>query len=114
MRLLTALLLLAACSTGFAQPASEPPRVKTANGILEGINDSGVYIFKGVPFAAPPVGDLRWKEPQPVKNWNGIRKVSAFGPRAMQRPIYSDMMFRSDGVSEDCLYLNVWAPAQKG
>lgn len=87
------------------------PQVKTANGILEGIDDSGIRTFKGIPFAAPPVGDLRWKEPQPIKNWEGIRKADKFGPRAMQRAIFGDMGFRSNGMSEDCLYLNVWTPA---
>ncbi len=88
------------------------PQVTTANGTLEGINDSGVRIFKGVPFAQPPVGELRWKAPQPAKNWQGIRKADHFGPRAMQLPVFGDMSFRSDGVSEDCLYLNVWTPAK--
>jgi para-nitrobenzyl esterase len=87
-------------------------QVKTANGILEGKETVGIRSFKGVPFAAPPVGDLRWKEPQPVKNWEGVRKAVNFGPRAMQRPLFSDMQFRSDGMSEDCLYLNVWTPAR--
>ncbi len=87
-------------------------QVKTNNGILEGLNESGIRIFKGVPFAQPPVGDLRWKEPQPVKNWQGVRKATDFGPRAMQRPIFSDMNFRSNGVSEDCLYLNIWTPTK--
>ena len=87
-------------------------QVKTANGVLEGVDESGVVAFKGVPFAAPPVGDLRWREPQPVQNWTGVRKAHKFGPRAMQLPIFGDMNFRSDGVSEDCLYLNVWTPAK--
>jgi para-nitrobenzyl esterase len=87
-------------------------QVKTVNGIVEGTNESGIRIFKGIPFAAPPVGDLRWKEPRPVKNWQGVRKADKFGPRPMQRPLFSDMMFRSDGVSEDCLYLNVWTPSR--
>ena len=97
----------------FAQSAKEGGllQVKTVNGILEGVDDSGIRAFKGVAFAAPPVGDLRWKEPQPVKNWVGIRKAGKFGPRAMQRAIFGDMGFRSDGMSEDCLYLNVWTPA---
>jgi para-nitrobenzyl esterase len=90
------------------------PTVKTANGILQGIQVSGISMFKGVPFAKPPVGDLRWKEPMPVKNWEGIRKADHFAARAMQLPVFSDMQFRSDGVSEDCLYLNVWTPAKTG
>jgi para-nitrobenzyl esterase len=86
------------------------PQVTTENGVLEGITNSGVRIFKGIPFAQPPVGDLRWKAPQPPVNWEGVRKAYHFGPRAMQNPIYGDMGFRSDGLSEDCLYLNVWTP----
>src|SRR5258706_11936247 len=87
-------------------------QVRTASGVIEGVDESGILAFRGIPFAAPPVGELRWKEPQPVKSWAGVRKTDQFGPRAMQRPLFSDMMFRSDGVSEDCLYLNVWTPAR--
>ncbi|MBZ5856803.1 carboxylesterase/lipase family protein [Flavihumibacter profundi] len=88
--------------------------VKTANGTLEGLRESGISSFKGIPFAAPPVGQFRWREPQPVQNWKGVRKAGKFGPRAMQRPIFGDMAFRSDGMSEDCLYLNVWTPSRSG
>ena len=88
------------------------PKVKTENGILEGINDSGISIFKRIPFAKPPVGDLRWREPQPVENWTGVRDAKTFGSRPMQPAIFSDMVFRSDSISEDCLYLNVWTPAK--
>jgi para-nitrobenzyl esterase len=90
------------------------PLVKTANGLLQGTQVSGIHIFRGVPFAQPPVGELRWKEPQPLKNWEGTKKADHFSARAMQLPIYSDMKFRSDGVSEDCLYLNIWTPAKTG
>jgi para-nitrobenzyl esterase len=87
--------------------------VKTANGFVEGVTEkSGIRSFKGIPFAAPPVGNLRWREPQPAKNWQGVRKADTFGPRAMQRAIFGDMNFRSNGMSEDCLYLNVWTPAK--
>src|SRR5438045_888378 len=88
--------------------------VSTANGVLEGtLNpETGIRAYKGVPFAQPPVGDLRWREPQPPKKWDGVRKADKFGPRAMQKPIFGDMLFRSDGMSEDCLYLNVWTPAK--
>ena len=96
-----------------AQPANQFSEVKTTNGTLAGtVGKNGVRSFKGIPFAAPPVGDLRWKEPQPVANWTGIKKADHFGPRAMQAPIFGDMNFRSDGVSENCLYLNVWTPAK--
>ncbi|TSJ35991.1 carboxylesterase family protein [Mucilaginibacter corticis] len=86
---------------------------KTANGILQGVTEaSGIVSYKGVPFAQAPVGNLRWKEPRAPLNWKGIRKADHFGPQAMQRPIYSDMLFRSAGKSEDCLYLNIWTPAK--
>ena len=89
-------------------------RVKTANGVVEGTGrqKSGVRIFKGIPFAQPPVGNLRWRPPQPATNWPGVRDASKFGPRCMQQAVFSDMVFRSHGMSEDCLYLNVWTPAQ--
>ncbi len=110
--ILTQLLFITSILSAQVFSDDVPPRIKIANGVLEGINESGVRVFKGVPFAQPPVGDLRWKEPQPTKNWEGILKADKFGPRAMQRPIFSDMNFRSNGVSEDCLYLNVWTPAK--
>src|SRR3954471_19939691 len=96
--------------------AQTPDRVKTANGVVEGLGQqpSSVRIFKGIPFAQPPVGDLRWKPPQAPKNWEGVRQATQFGPRCMQHPIFGDMNFRSNGMSEDCLYLNVWTPAKKG
>ena len=90
--------------------ALDPSHVRIANGVLAGTEHSGVASFKCVPFAAPPVGDLRWKPPQPPKNWKGVRRADTFGPRAMQPPIFGDMVFRSDGMAEDCLYLNIWVP----
>ncbi|MCW3113830.1 MAG: carboxylesterase, partial [Segetibacter sp.] len=86
--------------------------VKTVNGPVEGtVEKSGVRSFKAIPFAAPPVGDLRWKEPQPVKNWQGTLNAKQFGQNGMQTNIFGDMAFRSKGMSEDCLYLNVWTPS---
>ena len=101
-------------ATILAGSAFAQDRVKTANGIVEGGSEqsSGIRAFKGVPFASPPVGDLRWQPPQAVKSWKGVRKAAQFGPRCMQRPIFGDMGFRSNGMSEDCLYLNVWTPAK--
>ena len=96
-----------------AAPTLAANRAQTVNGPLEGSTAaSGVHIFKGVPFAAPPVGALRWREPQPVQNWTTVRSAKEFGPRAMQQPLFGDMNFRSKGVSEDCLYLNVWTAAK--
>ena len=92
-------------------------RVKIANGVLDGAgrDAAGVRSFKGIPFAQPPVADLRWREPQPPKNWKGVRGAAEFGPRCMQRTgPGADYWFRSNGMSEDCLYLNVWTPATSG
>lgn len=103
---------LAALALNF--PALAQERVTIANGILEGTSTDGIRSFKGIPFAQPPVGERRWRPPQPPGNWDGVRKADKFGPRAIQRAIFGDMIFRSDGMSEDCLYLNVWTPAKSG
>ncbi len=94
--------------------------VGVTGGQIEGVEDepSGVHIFKGIPFAAPPVGDLRWKAPQPVNPWEGIRSCKAFGPSPMQAkpsPFMfwsSEFLIPEEPISEDCLYLNVWTPAE--
>jgi len=87
-------------------------QVRTKAGVVSGMKsaDGKVVIFKGVPFAAPPVGELRWKEPQPLAPWKGVIEANEFGARCMQARIYEDMVFRDSGPSEDCLYLNVWTP----
>ena len=103
--------------TAAVLPAFAADRVKTANGMLESTAapKDGVRTFRGIPFAQPPVGDLRWREPQSVKNWTGTHKADQFGPRCMQRTSPgADYWFRSNGMSEDCLYLNVWTPAKSG
>jgi para-nitrobenzyl esterase len=86
---------------------------RTANGVLEGVvsADGKVRTFKGIPYAAPPVGALRWKAPQPAAAWNGVRKATEYPARCMQAPVYPDMIFHDTGPSEDCLYLNLWMPA---
>jgi para-nitrobenzyl esterase len=88
-------------------------RAMTASGMVEGTFDPAARVrsFKGIPFAAPPVGELRWQPPRPAPAWTGVRAAKKFGPRPMQLPIFGDMNFRSDGMGEDCLYLNVWTPA---
>lgn len=83
-----------------------------AGGTLQGTATAGIHTFKGVPYAAPPVGSLRWQAPQPASKWASVRPAMQFGPRAMQLPLFGDMNFRSNGVSEDCLYLNVWTGAK--
>jgi len=89
------------------------PRVKVENGVLGGVTtpDGSIRIFKGVPYAAPPVGDLRWKAPRPAPPSSGVRTADRFAARCYQASIFSDMIFRDSGMSEDCLYLNVWTPA---
>ena len=97
--------------------AVDGPMVKIDSGRLEGQVLPGtqpVRAFFGIPFAAPPVGPLRWREPQAVAPWSNTRPAIAFGPRCVQAPLFSDMMFRSKTTSEDCLYLNVWTPAKGG
>lgn len=91
-------------------------QVKTADGIVEGVvsADGKVKTFKGIPYAAPPVGPLRWREPQPVVPWSGVRQAVEYGPRAMQVHVWDDMFFFDQGPSEDCLYLNLWLPAEPG
>ncbi|WP_022824144.1 carboxylesterase/lipase family protein [Hymenobacter norwichensis] len=106
--------LVFAQSSKTTATAPAATQVKVAQGTLEGTTDNGLRVFKGVPFAAPPVGPLRWQIPQPVQAWTNVRPAKQFGPRAMQLPLFGDMSFRSNGVSEDCLYLNVWTPAKAG
>jgi len=85
-------------------------QAKTTAGQVQGEAVDGIGEFKGIPFAAPPVGDLRWKAPQPVQPWQGVRKTVAFGPACMQGPILAQMGSTAT-VSEDCLYIDVWTPA---
>jgi para-nitrobenzyl esterase len=84
--------------------------VVTAAGALLGIRESGLNVYKGVPFAAPPVGDLRWRPPVQAAAWNGTRRADAFAPACMQRGV-SMPGETPPPVSEDCLYLNIWTPA---
>lgn len=97
-----------------AVAARAADQVKISSGTLQGftVPHSNIRAFLGIPFAAPPVGRLRWRAPQPVKPWKGVRKAVAFAPRCMQLRIFSDMIFRDNGPSENCLYLNVWTPAK--
>ena len=87
-------------------------QVKTQYGVLEGFEEDGVKKFLGVPFAQAPVGELRWKAPQPVTAWDGIREAKQFSDDPMQLNVFGDMAFRGPGRSEDCLYLNIWTTAQ--
>jgi para-nitrobenzyl esterase len=87
--------------------------VKTEQGKVRGktINDGKVKAWLGLPYAAPPVGDLRWRAPQPAARWSGERDATKYGAHCAQNHVYEDMIFQDDGGSEDCLFLNVYAPA---
>ncbi len=85
---------------------AKPSPVKVEEGLLQGIYEDGLTVYKGVPFAAPPVGVLRWKAPQPAKKWDGILQANKFAPGPIQN------WGSPSGKSEDCLYLNIWSPAK--
>lgn len=103
--------LLSLTSSLHAQ-ASGPLEVQTKLGKVAGKQDGSVRAFLGIPFAAPPVGPLRWREPMPPGKWTGTRQATSFGPHCMQAPVFEDMIFRDPGPSEDCLTLNIWTPAK--
>ena len=89
-----------------AVAAQQPKPIKIDDGLLQGTYENGLTVYKGIPFAAPPVGDLRWKAPQPPAKWDGVRMADKFAPGAIQG------INPPSGKSEDCLYLNVWTPAK--
>lgn len=107
---LLAATVLCASPARLLAEGSKELRVKTKQGKVEGKMDGAVRAFLGIPFAAPPVGPLRWRAPMPAAKWSGMRPATEFGHRCMQPTIYNDMVFRDPGISEDCLTLNIWAP----
>jgi para-nitrobenzyl esterase len=117
--LLTTLFLVASCDRG---NRIDVRHVRIHSGTVSGkaTADSAVKIFMGIPFAAPPVGELRWKAPQPVASWKGVRECTAPPASAMQgkpAPFFcwsKEFLIPDEPISEDCLYLNVWTPAQTG
>ena len=120
-RVAIALTAAAFVAASVTLPAAIPDPVKTANGLVSGVTlPSGVRAFKGIPFGAPPVGALRWREPQPVANWEGVRKADQFGnvcvqpsqPNRTPTNVTVDLP-DSPKMSEDCLYLNVWTSANR-
>lgn len=96
------------CCAGLAQAAG--PEVSVTDGRILGSEHQGVDAFKGIPFAAPPVGALRWQPPQPVTAWQGVRPAKDYGKDCLQEPFPGDAAPLGVGFSEDCLTLNVWRP----
>jgi para-nitrobenzyl esterase len=106
MKTANCLILIGILIFSVAAKAQSPATVKVETGMLQGIKKEELSIYKGIPFAAPPVGNLRWRAPQPAAKWEGVKQVVEFAPAPMQggNP--------PSGKSEDCLYLNVWTPAK--
>jgi para-nitrobenzyl esterase len=104
------LFLIPACSAIVSAALTEPVKIDT--GLISGTTTTSdeVRVFKGIPFAAPPVGDLRWRAPQPAAHWDGVRKADQFGPVCMQQSRPGS----TPAPSEDCLYVNVWTGAKAG
>jgi para-nitrobenzyl esterase len=104
-------LLVAMLASGLVVAQQQPAPVRTEGGMIQGTLEDGLTVYRGIPFAAPPVGNLRWRAPQPAARWPGVRQADTFAPacvQAMRTPPNAD---RGPGTSEDCLYLNVWTPA---
>lgn len=99
--------LLAAATAG-----AQIREADVTGGRVAGVVTDGIAAFKGIPFAAPPVGDLRWKPPQPVNKWPGVKAATAFAPGCVQDVSLARLFGAPGATSEDCLYLNVWTPAK--
>ena len=89
-----------------ATAAAAAPPVKVAGGLVEGTVENGLAVYRGIPFAAPPVGERRWRAPQPAAAWQGVLRADTFAPTCVQGG------GQAAGMSEDCLYLNIWSPAK--
>src|SRR3954470_11947760 len=110
MKLLTGTVMLAIAVLVSAPPSSAQVReADVTGGRVAGAEAHGIVSFKGIPFAAPPVGALRWKAPQRVQPWSGVKQADSFGPGCVQA---SSPYTQVPSMSEDCLYLNVWTPAK--
>ncbi|MGA9118580.1 MAG: carboxylesterase family protein [Bacteroidota bacterium] len=113
------MMLFCAMITAGLSIAQLPAPVKVESGLLQGTSEDGVTVYRGVPFAAPPVGDLRWCAPRPPAAWDGVRKADAFAPNPVQEMRDSFGPWTAEyqpqgAVSEDCLYLNIWTETKSG
>lgn len=110
------LLLMVSLNKLFGQNLKKTlgTQVEISSGLIEGVEEDGLTVFRGIPFAEPPVGEKRWTAPVDKNPWGGVLETKQFGPGCMQLAVFGDMNFRSDGNSEDCLYLNIWTPAKAG
>ena len=101
--------VMAAAAAATEKPA---PSITVEAGTLAGSVEGGVESWKGIPYAAPPIGPLRWRAPQPAAPWSGVRQATAYGHDCMQKPssVYAILRLGS-ARAEDCLYVNVWRPA---
>src|ERR1700685_3900741 len=105
--------VFAALAFGTGLMAQPPKPVRTQSGLVQGTSADGIAVYKGIPFAAPPLASLRWRAPQPAADWAGPRTADKFAPACMQVPIVSaELGMEAVATSEDCLYLNVWSPAK--
>lgn len=110
-RIITAGALLAATTAPADAMSESAPQLHIDGGSVRGETADGVTAFRGMPFAAPPIGPLRWRAPQPVARWTGVRDATRYGPDCMQLPFPSDAAPLGTAPAEDCLYVNVWRPA---
>ncbi len=115
-KILTGLAIIVSFSLNAQQTAvnvsiADAPVVQTKSGNVKGATDNDVTSFKGIPYAAPPVGEFRWRPPQPVKSWEGEFDATEYGANCAQAGWGAAPGTISEGSSEDCLYLNLWKPA---
>src|SRR6202451_844556 len=106
-----AMLLLSVTPLFAIEAQTTLHQAKTDTGAVQGAPENGITAFRGIPYAAPPLGNLRWRAPQPVAKWTGVRAATEYGADCAQLPFPSDAAPLGTSTNEDCLYVNVWTPA---